>query len=283
MREELILRVHGQANLPVLIYLPGLHGDWTLIGGFRRALGARVRFVEVTYPRTLTWTLDDYAAAIERALRDRGIEHGWLLGESFGSQLVWPLLARKRFKTDGAILAGGFVRHPTPKTARVVGRVAAGLPFPAMRLALAGYAKVMRLRYRRSPEVLQNLDKFMARRTDLDRQAAVHRLDLLAGNDPGPAAQAAGPPVFALTGLWDPIVPWFHVRRWLRRCCPNLRDYKILWRADHQVLGTAPETAARVIMGWITGTLTGEKHRPAGRSRRIGGGTARQRTAERRR
>lgn len=283
MCEELTLRVFGPANLPALIYLPGLHGDWTLIGGFRRALGARVLFVEVTYPRTLTWSLDDYATAIERALKEQGVEHGWLLGESFGSQLVWPLLARKRFKTDGVILAGGFVRHPTPKTARVVGRVTAGLPFPAMRLALTGYARLMRVRYRRSPEVLQNLDEFMARRTDLDRQAISHRLDLLARNDPGPTARAAGPPVFALTGLWDPIVPWFHVRRWLRRRCPNLRDYRVVWRADHQVLGTAPETAARVIMGWITGTLSGEDGQPSRRSRMFGGGRGRPRAAERRR
>jgi len=32
MAEELQLRIHGQASLPTLIYLPGLHGDWTLIG-----------------------------------------------------------------------------------------------------------------------------------------------------------------------------------------------------------------------------------------------------------
>ena len=29
-----------------LIHLPGVHGDWTLIGGFRRALGRKVSLVE---------------------------------------------------------------------------------------------------------------------------------------------------------------------------------------------------------------------------------------------
>jgi len=53
MAEELQLRIHGEGSLPTLIYLPGLHGDWTLIGGFRQALAGRARFVEVTYPRTL--------------------------------------------------------------------------------------------------------------------------------------------------------------------------------------------------------------------------------------
>src|ERR1035438_3914147 len=86
MEEKLQLRVHGDDSLPTLIYLPGLHGDWTLVGGFLQALDGRVRFVEITYPRTLVWSLEDYAAAIETALAQNGIASGWLLGESFGSQ-----------------------------------------------------------------------------------------------------------------------------------------------------------------------------------------------------
>jgi len=37
--EVLQMRVHGDAGLPALIYLPGTHGDWTLITGFRQAIG----------------------------------------------------------------------------------------------------------------------------------------------------------------------------------------------------------------------------------------------------
>ena len=112
MAEELQLRVHGAASLPTLIYLPGLHGDWTLAGGFLRALGGQARFVEMTYPRTLTWSLEDYAAAIETALARAGIPDGWLLGESFGSQPLWALVGRGKFPARGVILAGGFVKHP---------------------------------------------------------------------------------------------------------------------------------------------------------------------------
>ncbi len=112
MSERVELRVHGPAALPTLVYLPGLHGDWTLIGGFRKALAGRVRFAEMTYPRTLAWTLEDYAAGVEQAAAQQGLERGWLLGESFGSQVAWALAARKRFETQGVILAGGFARHP---------------------------------------------------------------------------------------------------------------------------------------------------------------------------
>ena len=68
VEEKLELRVYGDPSLRTLVYLPGLHGDWTLIGGFRAAVAGRVRFVEMTYPRTLTWSLDDHAAAIEDEL-----------------------------------------------------------------------------------------------------------------------------------------------------------------------------------------------------------------------
>jgi len=110
--ESVQIRIYGSPALPTLIYLPGLHGDWTLIGRFRRALGDRARFVEITYPRTLDWSLNDYGAAVEAALIAQGITAGWILGESFGSQVVWPLLERGNLKVAAVILAGGFVRHP---------------------------------------------------------------------------------------------------------------------------------------------------------------------------
>lgn len=37
------LRIHWPESAPTLIYLPGLHGDWTLVGGFRQALAGRVQ------------------------------------------------------------------------------------------------------------------------------------------------------------------------------------------------------------------------------------------------
>ena len=97
--------------MPTLIYLPGLHGDWTLVSSFRAAVRDHVRFVEFTYPRTLSWSLDDHANAMLDALNDNGLREGWILSESFGSVLGWALLERG-FAADGVILAGGFVRYP---------------------------------------------------------------------------------------------------------------------------------------------------------------------------
>jgi len=245
------MRVHGDAALPALIYLPGLHGDWTLVGSFRHALGGRVRFVEVTYPRTLTWSLEDYAREIETALAERGIARGWLLGESFGSQVLWSLVARGRFQVEAVVLAGGFVRHPMRWGVRVAERVCGGIPLALVTRMLFGYAKVARFRYRHSPETRANIHEFIARRTEPDREAAVHRLRLIAQNDPRPIAREVQVPVYGVSGLVDPVVPWCCVRPWLKKNCPNLRDYKIMMGGDHNVLGTAARPAAAQVLRWM--------------------------------
>jgi pimeloyl-ACP methyl ester carboxylesterase len=251
MSQQPTIRIHGPGSAPTLIYLPGLHGDWTLVGSFRRALGERVRFVEVTYPRTLTWSLDDYAAAIETTLAENGIQNGWLLGESFGSQVVWAVAGGKRFALQGVILAGGFLRHPMPAAVRLAELLTGSIPLALVRPLLAVYARIARLRYGNSPEVLRDLAEFISRRTDVDRQAAQHRLRLIAENDPRRVARDLSAPVYAFTGILDPVVPWSSARRELTRYCPSLCEYRILWRADHTVLGTAPQAAADAVLRWI--------------------------------
>ena len=252
MTETVEIRVHGDAARPTLIYLPGLHGDWTLVGSFRRALDGRVRFVEVTYPRTLTWSLEDYAEGVETALAGQGIVRGWLVGESFGSQVLWPLVDRGRFQVEGVVLAGGFARHPMRRAVRFAERVSGGIPLALLARIMFGYAKVARFRYRHAPEVLANIQEFIARRTELDRQAAVHRLRLIAQNDPRAIARRVNLPVYALTGLIDPVVPWCCVRPWLRKNCPGLREYRIIGRADHNVLSTGAQPAAEWVVRWMS-------------------------------
>jgi pimeloyl-ACP methyl ester carboxylesterase len=251
MTEKVELRVYGEASRPTLIYLPGLHGDWTLIASFRQALGGRVRFVEASYPRTLTWSLEEYAAGVEAALEEQGTRRGWLLGESFSSQVVWSLVARGQFQAEGVILAGGFVRHPAPWLVPRAQRLTSRMPLRVLRGMLAGYARVARFRYWRSPETLAGIGEFISRWTELHRQAAAHRLRLIADNDPCMTASQVKLPVYAITGAIDPIVPWFRVRRWLQRNCPGLREYRIIWSADHNVLSTAPKAAADQIVQWI--------------------------------
>ena len=254
VEEALRLRIHPGSSGPTLIYLPGLHGDWTLIGGFRRALRQRLQFVEMTYPRTLDWSLDQYAQSIENALGASGIHSGVLLGESFGSQIAWAIAERNRFSCRALIFAGGFVRHPFPPMVRAARLMLGATPARVMKCITLVYAKTLRFRFRHSPEVLASLAEFFQRRTKLDGQAAQHRLALISQNNFCPTARSVRIPTYMLTGLLDPIVPWMFVRGWMRRNCPALREHRIIWHADHNVLGTAPQPAAELIIKWCNET-----------------------------
>src|SRR4051812_41264320 len=151
MWDDVQIRVSGPETAPVLIYLPGLHGDWTLIGSFKAAIGNQVRFVEITYPRTTSWTLAEYATRILEGLRKVGITDGWLLAESFGSQIGWEILRQIEntsgsFRPVGLVIAGGFVRYPVLPIVRVVRRINARVPMAGLKLVCHGYAFYARLR-----------------------------------------------------------------------------------------------------------------------------------------
>lgn len=243
--------VHGPVQAVTLVYLPGVHGDSMLLGHFRRALGERVRLVEITYPRTLSWSLGDYARGVEAALAEQDISSGWLLGESFGSQVLWELLAHGEFHATGAILAGGFARHPAPWMANLAARICGKRSFNVLRLFTWAYLKTSRVRFRHSPETLASVEQFVERRTIEDCQAWRHRLMLVARNDPRAMVQAIRVPLYALSGWLDPIVPWFAVKRWFQRNCPTLCEHRVIWLADHNVLGTAPDAAAAQVLQWL--------------------------------
>ncbi|HMO65083.1 MAG TPA: hypothetical protein PKE47_07665, partial [Verrucomicrobiota bacterium] len=195
-----------------------------------------------------------YAAAVEEALLAAGVRSGWVLAESFGSQVVWPLVAEARaFRAGGLVLAGGFGRHPLRRTAGACRQVCAALPLGWLHGALRWYARAARFRYRRSPQTLADLAEFVARRTEADRRAAVHRLDLIAANDPAALAARFAGPVHYLSGLADPVVPWPLVPPWLRRHSPGYRGMRLVARADHAVLATAPGPSAALVLRCMAG------------------------------
>jgi pimeloyl-ACP methyl ester carboxylesterase len=254
MEETLQIRVHGEPFGRVLVYLPGLHGDWTLVGAFREAVKPRVSFIDMVYPRTVTWSLRDYARGVADGLRAQNCTGGWLLAESFGSQVAWAMLAEPDlgWEVQGVVFSGGFVRY-RPRAlalygARVLDRISARAFQRPLRLYIR-LAQRLRARY---PGSRADADEFVRRRTDADKAAAAHRLRLIAEADWRAVAQQTRLPVFHLTGLVDPIVPWWPVHRWLRRHCPGFRGARVLARSDHNVLGCAPRQAANQVLTWMS-------------------------------
>jgi pimeloyl-ACP methyl ester carboxylesterase len=253
MDEPLQLRVHAAAGGPHVVYLPGLHGDWTLVGRFRAALAGRATFAEFTYPRTLTWSLPDYARSVAETLVSQESNHGWLLAESFGSQVAWAMLAEPGlpFRVEGVVFAGGFVRYGQRWLVRLGERVFLRISARSLQQPLRAYARAVRLLRYRTATGQADLEEFAARRTELDKNAAAHRLRLIAAADWRPVAARAAVPVFHLAGLFDPIVPWWPQQRWLRRHCPSFCGARVIAASDHNVLGSAPRVAADQVLAWI--------------------------------
>jgi pimeloyl-ACP methyl ester carboxylesterase len=254
--EQIQLRIHGAPGLPTLIYLPGLHGDWTLVSSFRAAVKDKVRFVEFAYPCRCDWTLEDYAKEVARALLTHGIDEGWIIAESFSSQVAWKILElRERgeisFRPRGLVLSAGFVRHPAIWGVHCLHAAHRLMPNWLFRVLLRFYARYARLRHRRAPETLASIGEFVKRRTPADRAAIASRYPLIAGNDAREVARCSTVPVFALTGFFDPVVPWPLVYPWLRRNCPAFRGSRVILNADHNVLGTAPRRCAEQVLAWM--------------------------------
>ncbi len=241
------VRVHPGAG-PTIIYLPGIHGDWGLIGAFRAALGERVRFVEFAYSKNEV-TLEELAAQVHAELKAHGVNGGWLLGQSFGSQVGWALTARG-FQADGVILAGGFVKHPWPWGARLF-QIVLSAPSGLINPSYRAYTAIFNALARRGPEEAEELMAFARARGTREWKAMGWRLSLIAGSDPRAAARGMKNPVHYLGGMIDPLVPWPLVTRWLRRECPGYKGETIFPYADHNVLGSSPRESAEQVLSWV--------------------------------
>ena len=245
------IRCHGEPGRPTLVYLPGIHGDWTLAASFRARAAREFQFVEMTYPRTLTWSVEDYARAVLEALERAGVERGWILAESYGSQVAWAVLERleaekaglRQFDCEGLILAGGFVKYPARVLLGMARTIFRLLPWRVWKVAFWFYGKYAGFRHRRAPETASSVDEFIARRTPEDIAAMGHRLNLIAGNDPRAIARAMNKPVYLLAGLIDPIVPVVPMERWLKRNCPGFRRTRSVGGTDRGVAGSGGAAA----------------------------------------
>jgi len=165
--EQIKSRIYGRPDQPVLVYLPGLHGDWTLVGSFRSALQESVCFVEFTYPRQSWRSLDEYATAVIEVLRAHQITRAWILAESFSSLVAWSMIPHAPALVQGVILAGGFVRYPYPMLVSLARQINRNIPMFGLRMFLKFYATYAVFRHRAAPETLHDVHEFVARRSEL--------------------------------------------------------------------------------------------------------------------
>ena len=114
-----------------------------------------------------------------------GIDKGWLLAESWGSQPAWALVGRNlktaasRFQVKGLILAGGFVKHPFGWGPGLLGWIGAHMPMGFYRSATTVLCRVFKIAAPRTgPGRRTALMNLWPVGPALDREAMLHRLDL---------------------------------------------------------------------------------------------------------
>jgi len=246
-------RMHGDPQGHVLVYLPGLHGDFTLIRSFREHMVSSTAFVEFAYPLDGNPSLNELADSIHDALERLGVGDVTLLAESFGSQVAWAMIARPReaIRYRRLILSGGFVQYPWMGGVHLARGMVTTLG-PGGNLLLGSFPLYGRLFYESRPGLAHDLARFVeARSRTEDRRAIHHRLGLIAGSDFRSVAAGTRLPVHHLTGVFDPIVPWYPVQRWLQRHCPGYQGTVRFHTSDHAVLVSRPTAAARQISSWM--------------------------------
>lgn len=254
---DFCIKINSPECSPILVYLPGIHGDSSLARKIRPYFENKICFVEIEYSKRTDLSLKDYGKNIERLITDAGIKECWLLAESFGSQVAWEIVSRKRsFAVKGIILAGGFVRHPFIPGVKVVRAISKTLSIRSIELWLRFYIAFCKLFFRQNNKQHQPVpDQFVKNRLDeADRDAIVARYGMIIQSDYRSVAGSVSVPVFFMSGRWDFIVPWVPVLRWLKKNCPGFREYKIIQGADHPVLSAAPEQSAAQILKWIFST-----------------------------
>jgi len=145
----------------------------------------------------------------------------------------------------------GVRASPVAMGRSISSKVVDDVSFAVITRILLGIRPSQRFRFAGRPETFDEIQQFVAGLTQRDLAPPNHRLHLVAQNDPAPWRAKFSVPLYGLSGLFDPVVPWFWVRRWLRGNCPGLKGYRIIWLADHNVLGTSPDVAAEQIRTWM--------------------------------
>jgi len=116
---------------------------------------------------------------------------------------------------------------------------------PVITRILLGYPESAVFDFAGRPKPLMRSSQFVAGLTQRDLAAAKHRLHLVAQNDPlRPGGQSFRAALRAERSVRIRWYPGFGCAGGLRGNCPGLKGYRIIWLADHNVLGTSPDVAA---------------------------------------
>lgn len=252
--DDLITRLSGAPEGPALVYIPGIHGDWTPMWRIRELLGRSFRLVEVSYPRAATdWTLEDYVARLVELFDRLGLSSAHLLAESFGSLVGWDFTCRHPGRVKSLMVAGGFCRTP--------GRVKVALADFALGLIPAWIldrfvdlylAFLVRRGFPRDA-FLRSGEFFPATRTARGWRSTHNRLRIIRRTDVRRRLGELRVPVLYFGGARDRIVPVRREIATLRGAlAPECAFREVLFpAAPHPIIPARYPQVAALIAEWI--------------------------------
>jgi pimeloyl-ACP methyl ester carboxylesterase len=251
---HLITRISGPVEAPAVIYIPGIHGDWTPLWRIRELLNSHCRLIEIAYPRTATrWTLDDYVERLRDLFDKLELMGGHLLAESFGSLVGWSFCCRYPGRVKTLMVAGGFCSTP--------GRLKVALADMALHLAPAAlldrfvdlYLCYLKRRGFPRDAFRRPNEFFPATRTRQGWRSTHNRLKIISRTDVRTRLCELRVPILYFGGARDWVVP---VRREIaalkRHLSPDCGFQHVLFpRAPHPIIPARYPQVARLITDWV--------------------------------
>lgn len=248
--DALIFREIGDASAPPLIYLPGVHGDWTPQAAARPMLSANFRLVELTYPKQPTWNVGYYVAALQQLMDGLDIKSAHLVAESFGSVIAWQFGLELPKRIRSLILVGGFCQPPGNRRLSI-GRLGLSLlPTPLFEAGVDRYVSMRERQGRLKPE--DGSAAYSSVRSDIGRRATVRRLELIQSRDYQSNLHAISFPVRYIGGERDVTVPVRREIQTLENSLPQEADFKsrVIPKGPHMIISSHPDETAGQIIAW---------------------------------
>ena len=247
----LVHQTTGNQDAPPIVYLPGVHGDWTPQVAARPLIGRDYHFVETAYPRIETWSIDDYGRALNNLLDELGIEAAHVVGESFGSLVGWQFGIANPGRVRSFTLVGGFAQPPRFRIAAAAAAALTTLPTALLESSIDFYVsgKSALGEFREMFE----LGAYPATRTEQGRRATANRMRIIQASDFSDQLAQVEFPVRYLGGAKDIVVPVRREIATLEAKLPPHCDFQseLLRGTPHAMIASHPEQTVDRISRWV--------------------------------
>ncbi len=247
----LVHQTAGDPNAPPVLYLPGVHGDWTPQVAARPLLSRNYHFVETAYPRIETWSIDDYAHALNDLLDELGIESAHIVGESFGSLVGWEFGIANPARVRSFTLVGGFSRPPRFRIAAAAAAALKTLPTRLLESSIDAYV-AGKSAFGESRETF-DVGAYPASRTARGRLATAKRMNIIQASDFSDRLTEVAFPVRYIGGANDIVVPVRREIATLANYLPKHCDFQseLVRGAPHAMIASHPEATVDHISRWV--------------------------------